>query len=102
MLIHEQTHQIAIGDNYFGLRYILESNTDLYVSYGIKVVMTDLKTGSSSFEVVNDITTEMETAEEIFEMVFSGIVTPTTLREVVEDLICEVLLHEMHISAISS
>jgi len=95
MKMNEQTRQIAIGENYFGLWYILEENTEAYVSYGIKIVMTDLKTGSSTVAVVNDITTEIETAEGVFKMITNGIVTPTTLREIVEDLICEVPLHEL-------
>ena len=97
MIIYEQIRQIAISDNYFSLRYILEENFEDYVSFGIKVVMTDLKTGSCYDSVAKDITTELETAEEIYNKIFDGIVTPTTLTEVVEDLICEVLLSEVFI-----
>lgn len=90
-MFYEQTRQIAIEENYYCIRYILEETIDTYVRYGIKVEMTDLITGISSMSVVNDITTEIEMIEAIYQMVYEGIVTPISLRDVIEDLIEELL-----------
>ena len=62
----------------------------LYRSYSILASIDDADQIYHDEVLVREVTPCTDTAEYIFDMISRGAVTPMSLRDVIEDLLCEV------------
>ncbi len=78
------TEEVAKRHESLSLTYRLIFDGD---SFGISVKLFDESRGTTEERTVRDVVVDPFAAKQIFNMIADGLVTPTTLVEVLEDLL---------------
>ncbi|OGO90671.1 MAG: hypothetical protein A2Y17_02975 [Clostridiales bacterium GWF2_38_85] len=89
MTISKLSNVLKIGEVNYELSYLLNVEGGDRIYYNILILMKDLSNGITGTSEVEDITSDIEKVKSLFNKISSGLVTPVTLKDIIEDYLCE-------------
>ena len=85
MTISEYVRKVTIDDQPFALTYRLEASENYHYSYDISIEMINFKNGYAYKDTVCNILMDSNDAKLLFDKIILGLVTPISLRYIIED-----------------
>ncbi|MDD2269856.1 MAG: DUF6514 family protein [Eubacteriales bacterium] len=87
MTISEFVKKVSIDSQPCTLMYRLESADNMHYGYSISISMINNNSGYSYKDTAYNIILEPNVVAELFDKIVLGLVTPVTLRYIVEDFL---------------